>query len=60
MSRNAISANTEHYVFKLFCGSMPLDPLQALKNIFLAATWLEKFFWDRLPPQTKNPRQSNE
>ena len=25
MSRNAISANSEHYIFKIFGGSMPPD-----------------------------------
>ena len=34
MSKNAISANPEHYVFKIFRGSMRLDPLQALKKFF--------------------------
>ena len=34
MSRNAISANPEHYIFKLFWGSMPPDPLRRPKNIF--------------------------
>ena len=52
MSRNAISANSEHYIFKLFRGSMPSDPLEGLKNLFLAAAWL-KIFSDRLPPKQK-------
>ena len=42
MSRNAISANPEHYIFKIFRGEH--------------AGWLKNFFQDRLPPKTKNPR----
>ena len=34
MSRNAISANPEHYIFKIFQGSMPPDPLEGLKATF--------------------------
>ena len=56
MSRNAISANPEHYIFKIFQGSMPPDPLEGLKQFFLAVTWLKNFFQDQLPPDTKNPR----
>ena len=37
MSRNAISDNPEHYLFKLFWGSMPPDPLKGPKKIFLPA-----------------------
>ena len=44
MSINAISANPEQYLFKIFWGSMPPDPLESLKNFFLAAAWLQKFF----------------
>ena len=50
MSRNAISANPEHYIFKIFQGSMSPDPPRSLKKIFLAAAWLKNFFQDRLPP----------
>ena len=50
MSRNAISANPEHYIFKIFRGSMPPDPPEGLKKIFLPATWLKNYFQDRLPP----------
>ena len=56
MSRNAISANLELYIFKIFLGSMLPDPLEGLKKFFLAAAWLKNVFQDRLPPQTKNPR----
>ena len=34
MSRNAISANPEHYIFKLFLWSMPPAPLRRPKKIF--------------------------
>ena len=46
MSRNSISANPEHYIFKLFRGSVPPDPPGRHNN----------FFQDRLSPQTKIPR----
>ena len=36
MSRNAISANPEHYIFKIFRGSMPPDPLEGLKKFVIA------------------------
>ena len=36
-SRNTISAYPEHYLFKIFRGSMPLSPLEGLK-IFLVST----------------------
>ena len=54
MSRNAISANPEHYIFKIFRGSMPPDPLGGLKQFFLAAAWLKNFFRiDSPPPKQK-------
>ena len=53
MSRNAISANPEHYIFKFFRGSMPPDPIEGLTKYFLAAAWLRNFFHDRLPPKQK-------
>ena len=56
MSRNAISANPEHYIFKIFQGSMPRTPLEGLKKKFSLHHVAQKFFQDRLPPQTKNPR----
>ena len=34
MSRNAISANPEHYLFKIFLCNMPPTPLQGLKKFF--------------------------
>ena len=39
MSRNAISANPEHYIFKI-----------RLKTIFLTAAWLKNFFSGSTPP----------
>ena len=53
MSRNAISANPEHYIFKIFWGSMPPDPRRRLKKIFLASAWLKNLFQGRLPPKQK-------
>ena len=41
-AQNAISANPEHYLFKIFWGSMAPDPLKGLNNVFLAAAWLQK------------------
>ena len=35
MSRNAISANPEHYLFKIFRGSMPRTPRRPNKNFSL-------------------------
>ena len=52
VSRNAISANSEHYIFKLFQGSMSPDPLEGLKNFFSLPRG-SKFFQDRLPPKQK-------
>ena len=49
MSRNAISANPEHYIFKIFRGACPRTPLEGLKKSFLAAAWLKNFFQDPLP-----------
>ena len=37
-------ANPKHYLFKIFQGSMPLDPPTKPKKIFLAAAWLTKIF----------------
>ena len=34
MSRNAISANREYYLFKIFRGSMAPDPLERVKQFF--------------------------
>ena len=59
MSRNAISANPEHYIFKIFQGSMPPDPLEGLKIFFLTTSWLKNFFPDRLPPPNKKQRFSH-
>ena len=48
MSRNAISANPEHYILKIF-----RTPLESLKQVFLAAACLKNVFQDRLPPKQK-------
>ena len=53
MSRNAISANPEHYIFKISQGSMLPDPPRRPKKFLLAAAWLKNFFQDRLPPKQK-------
>ena len=53
MSRNAISANPEHYIFKLFWGSMPPDPLEGLKNFFSPPRGSKIFFRIDLPPKQK-------
>ena len=57
MSRNAISANPEHYILKIFQGSMPPEPLEGLKKILLADAWLRNFFQDRLPSPPPPPPQ---
>ena len=56
MSRNAISANPEHYLFKLFRGSMPSDPPRRPKKFFFLCCVAPKFFLGSTSPQTKNPR----
>ena len=33
MSRNAISANPEHYLFKIFRGACPWTPYEPLKKL---------------------------
>ena len=53
MSRNAISANPEHYIFTIFWGSMPPDPLESLKKFFSRRLVAEYFFQDQLPPKQK-------
>ena len=53
MSRNAISANPEHYLFKIFQESMPPDPLEGLKNFFPSQRGSKKFFRIDLPPKQK-------
>ena len=58
MSRNAISANPEHYLFQVFPGEhVPEPPVEGLKKIFVAAARLENFLGDG---QTKNPGQNPE
>ena len=51
--RNAISANPEHYIFKISWGSMPSNPLEGL--IFFSPPRGSKiFFRIDSPPQTKS------
>ena len=60
MSRNAISANPEHYLFKIFQGNMPPDPLEDPKNFFHQCD-SKKFFrinFPPPPPKQKNPTQN--
>ena len=57
MSRNAISAKPEHYLFKIFRGSMPPDLPRGPKNIFSRRYVARKFFLGSTSPQAKNPRQ---
>ena len=53
MSRNVISANPEHYLFKIFQESMPPDPLEGLKIFFPVTARLQKFFRIDFPPKQK-------
>ena len=58
MSRNAISANPEHCLFKIFSGSMPSDPLEGLKQIFCRRCAARKFFLGSTPsPPPPSPKQ---
>ena len=50
MSRNAISANPEHYIFKIFRGSMPLE---GLKKSFSPPRGSKIFFRIDFPPKQK-------
>ena len=50
MSRNAISANPEHYIFNIFWGSKPLEPPRRPKKFLLADAWLKNFFSGSTPP----------
>ena len=54
MSKNAISANLEHYIFKIFRGSMPPDPPRRPKKNFFRCSVAQNFFQDRLPPNKKS------
>ena len=53
MPRNAILANSEHYIFKIFLESMPPDPRRRPNNFFLVVAWLKTFFRIDSPPQKK-------
>ena len=57
MSRNAISANPEHYPFKIFRGSMLPDPLEGFTIFFSPLRGSKKIFRIDSPPN-KNPRQN--
>ena len=52
MSRNAILATPEHYLFKIFWGSMPPDPLGKPKN-FSRRCVDPQTFLGSTSPQTK-------
>ena len=55
MSRNAISASPEHYIFKIFRESMPPDPPgRPTKNLSRRRV-AQNFFSGSTPPQTRNP-----
>ena len=54
MSRNAISANSDHYLFKIFRGSMPPDSQEGLKNFFLTVTWFQKVLGSTSPQSKKS------
>ena len=58
MSRNAISANPEHYIFKLFQGSMPPDPLRRPKKNFYRRHVAQKFFSGSTSPPPPLPKQN--
>ena len=54
MSRNAILANPEHYIFKIFLGTMPPDPPRRLKkNFFSPPRGSKNFFRIDFPPKQK-------
>ena len=53
MSRNAISANPEHYIFKIFRGSIPPNPPRRPKTFFSPPRDSKNFFQDRFSPKTK-------
>ena len=53
MSRNSISANPEHYIFKIFWGSMPSDPLEGLKKFFSMPRGSNIFLRINFPPKQK-------
>ena len=55
MSRNAISANPEHYIFNIFWESMPPDPPGRPKNKFSRRRVAQKFFFRiDFPPKQKS------
>ena len=53
MSRNAISANPEHYIFKIFWGSMPPDPTRRPKKFFFSPPRDSKIFLESTSPKQK-------
>ena len=53
MSRNAILANPEHYIFKIFQRSRPPDPLDSLKKFFSPPRGSKIFFRIDFPPKQK-------
>ena len=50
MSRNAISANPEHYIFKIFLGACPRTPLEGLQTFFSPPRGSKIFFKIHFPP----------
>ena len=50
--QNAISAYPEHYLFKIFRGSMPLNPLEGLKKFFSPLHGSNNFL-ESTPPKQK-------
>ena len=54
MSRNAISANAEHYFFKIFRGSMSRTHLEGLN--FLSPPCGSKYFLGLTPPRNKKSK----
>ena len=53
MSRNAISASPEHYIFKIFRGSMAPDPPEGLKKFFSPPRGSKVFSGSTSPPKQK-------
>ena len=53
MSRNAISANPEHYIFKIFRESMLQTPLEGLKMFLSSPRGSKIVFRIGFPPKQK-------
>ena len=68
IKESVMATNVQKWDFSLswtlslqnFPGSMPLNPQEGLKNFFLAAAWLKKFFnIDSSPPPPPPPPNEN-